>query len=58
MRKIHKNVKQLFEPYDWQVIETAFTEEQNRNNETIFALGNGYIGVRGTFEEGFYGEPS
>lgn len=55
MRKIHQNIKMLFEPYEWKVVETEFADETNKNNETIFALGNGYIGVRGTFEEGFHG---
>lgn len=57
MRKIHQNVPVLFDPYPWQVVETSFTEEKNKVNETIFALGNGYLGIRGTFEEGFYGNP-
>jgi len=56
MRKIHKQVNELFEPFDWKVEETEFSELTNKNNETIFALGNGYLGVRGTFEEGFYGD--
>ncbi|MFR5151906.1 MAG: hypothetical protein ACLTER_22535 [Ruminococcus sp.] len=27
--------------------------ETNYRNETTFALSNGYIGTRGTFEEGY-----
>ena len=56
MRKIHQNVPVLFQPYDWKVVETEFKEESNRLKETIFTLANGYIGVRGFFEEGFYGQ--
>lgn len=56
MRKIHQNVPVRFQPYDWKVVETEFKEESNRLNETIFTLANGYIGVRGFFEEGFYGQ--
>lgn len=55
MRKIHQNVPVRFQPYDWKVVETEFKEESNKLNETIFTLANGYIGVRGFFEEGFYG---
>ncbi len=40
----------------WSVTETAFKLENNYRNETVFALSNGYIGTRGTFEEG-YGFP-
>lgn len=57
MRKIHKNIPVLFEPYNWRVTETKFSEATNKNNETIFTIGNGYLGVRGYFEEGFYGSP-
>ncbi len=56
MRKIHQNVPVLFQPYDWKVVETEFKESTNKLNETIFTLANGYIGVRGFFEEGFYGK--
>lgn len=41
----------LFEPYEWIVRETSWSEETNRNNETIFSVGNGYLGVRGFLEE-------
>ncbi len=55
MRKIHQNVPVLFEPHAWRVVETEFSEERNKLNETIFTLANGYLGIRGFFEEGFYG---
>jgi alpha,alpha-trehalose phosphorylase len=58
MRKIHKNVPQLFDAHPWTVEQTALDENRNQFEETIFCLGNGYIGVRGTFEEGFYGDPA
>ncbi|MDR2904303.1 MAG: glycoside hydrolase family 65 protein, partial [Clostridiales bacterium] len=37
----------------WCVTEEAFSLENNYRNETAFALSNGYIGTRGTFEEGY-----
>src|SRR5690349_1043183 len=40
---------------EWEVVEEQFKPEFNYRNETIFALGNGYIGTRGTFEEGWSG---
>lgn len=36
----------------WQLVEDEFEPERNLNQETLLALGNGYIGMRGTFEEG------
>lgn len=56
MRKIHKNIPVLFEPNDYLIVEKEFKEENNRNNESIFNVANGYIGMRGFFEEGFYGK--
>lgn len=46
-----------YEPHSWEIVETDFSEEGNLQSETIFSLGNGKIGLRGSFEEGFYGEP-
>lgn len=37
----------------WNVTETSFKRENNYRNETTFALSNGYIGTRGTLEEGY-----
>lgn len=39
----------------WSVTESHFMEKKYKLNETIFSLGNGYLGVRGGFEEGFSG---
>lgn len=55
MRKIHEHVPLLFKPEAWKITEDRFSRESNKTNETIFALANGYLGVRGTFEEGFNG---
>ncbi len=38
----------------WEITENVFSREENAKNETIFALGNGYIGTRGTFEENYH----
>ncbi|TVP61090.1 MAG: glycoside hydrolase family 65 protein [Nodularia sp. (in: Bacteria)] len=37
----------------WKVIETEFNATQLHEQETAFTLGNGYLGTRGTFEEGY-----
>lgn len=38
---------------DWTVIETQFDPKLTNTRETIFTIGNGYLGTRGSFEEGF-----
>lgn len=40
------------EPESWLVIEKSFDPAHAALYETLFALGNGYIGMRGSFEEG------
>jgi kojibiose phosphorylase len=39
----------------WTVIETQFEPSQLNHKETLFSLSNGYLGTRGTFEEGYPG---
>jgi beta-phosphoglucomutase len=38
---------------DWTLIESQFDPAQLHSRETIFAIGNGYMGTRGSFEEGY-----
>ncbi|WP_066381063.1 beta-phosphoglucomutase [Anabaena sp. CA = ATCC 33047] len=38
---------------DWMLIETQFHPEQLQSRETVFTIGNGYLGTRGSFEEGY-----
>ena len=37
----------------WQLTETSLDPEQLALSETLFAQGNGYLGIRGVYEEGF-----
>ncbi len=37
----------------WKITEEDFKLENNYRNETVFVLSNGYIGMRGTFEEAY-----
>lgn len=41
----------LYPDDPWRIVERGFTEEWMGNAETIFALSNGFIGVRGLLEE-------
>ena len=47
------NVKPIYPSEPWRITEEAFKPEYNYRNETVFVLSNGYIGMRGTFEEGY-----
>ena len=40
----------------WKIIEEIFHENYNQVSESIFSIGNGYMGTRGTFEEAYSGE--
>ncbi len=41
---------------NWLVAETDFVSENSSKFETIFSLGNGYMGLRSATEEGYAGE--
>ncbi|AFY34816.1 beta-phosphoglucomutase [Calothrix sp. PCC 7507] len=45
--------QQMIASTDWNVIETNFDPAQLHHKETVFTLSNGYLGTRGTFEEGY-----
>jgi trehalose/maltose hydrolase-like predicted phosphorylase len=38
---------------DWTLIEPQFDPAQLQARETVFTIGNGYLGTRGSFEEGY-----
>ncbi|OKP79581.1 glycoside hydrolase [Paenibacillus helianthi] len=40
----------------WAVIEEGFDPQRNRTSESIFSVGNEYMGVRGYAEEGYSGD--
>ncbi len=37
---------------EWRLVETQFARSWLGNAETVFSLSNGYLGIRGNFEEG------
>ncbi|NJM72760.1 MAG: beta-phosphoglucomutase [Scytonema sp. RU_4_4] len=37
---------------DWILIETQLNPNETQHRETVFTIGNGYLGTRGSFEEG------
>jgi len=42
---------------EWRIIEDSFDPEHNEVSESVFSIGNGYMGQRANFEER-YGGPS
>ncbi len=41
---------------EWKITEDRFEPEQNRVTESLMSLGNGYMGLRGNFEEAYSGD--
>ena len=41
----------------WRIVEKGFHRDRDKVSESIFSVGNEFMGVRGYFEEG-YGGPS
>jgi maltose phosphorylase len=41
---------------EWSIVEKGFHPESNRIIESITSLGNGYMGMRGNFEETYSGD--
>ncbi|MGM0415208.1 MAG: glycoside hydrolase family 65 protein, partial [Bacillota bacterium] len=52
-RKMDKD--SIYPHQAWKITEEEFILENNHHNEAIFALGNGYMGIRGTLEEDYPG---
>ncbi len=51
-REIRLPPEDLYPPDEWRIIEASYSDEFADRAETVFALGNGFVGVRGTPEEG------
>lgn len=51
--RLHKKSYFKFDP--WMVREERFDASRNKESETVFCLGNGYMAMRGVFEEGWDG---
>jgi kojibiose phosphorylase len=46
----------LMDGDNWQIQESRFDPQAIHHKETVFTIGNGYLGTRGAFEEGFPGD--
>ena len=40
---------------NWKIVEETFEPDLMPYRETVYTIGNGYLGTRGTFEEGYAG---
>lgn len=49
-------MEQYFEIHPWKIIERGFSKERQLLAESIFSIGNGYMGQRANFEEKYSGE--
>ena len=49
-------MKRIFEIDPWQVVTHQFKQEDKRLQESMTAIGNDYMGLRGNFEEGYSGD--
>lgn len=49
-------MKKYFELDPWNIIQDKLDSEDNRIAESIFSIGNGYMGQRANFEEDYSGE--
>jgi maltose phosphorylase len=49
-------MKKLYQDNDWMIVEDGFHAERNRESESIFSIGNGYMGQRANFEEHYSGD--
>ena len=48
--------KRVFDIDPWKLVTKKFEKENIRLYESLTSLGNGYMGMRGNFEEGFSGD--
>jgi alpha,alpha-trehalose phosphorylase len=51
-RRITLPPEHLYPADEWRIVETRYSDEFVGLTETVFSLGNGFVGVRGNFEEG------
>ena len=51
-REIVRPPEHLYPPDEWRVVEAQWAPATLARAETVFALSNGYLGIRGTMEEG------
>jgi alpha,alpha-trehalose phosphorylase len=51
-REIIRPPVDIYPPDEWRIVEAQWAPATLARAETVFALSNGYLGIRGTMEEG------
>lgn len=51
-REIVRPPERIYPPDEWRIIEAQWAPATLARAETVFALSNGYLGIRGSMEEG------
>ena len=51
-REIIRPPEHIYPPDAWRIVEVQWAPANLARAETVFALSNGYVGIRGTMEEG------
>lgn len=51
-----KSADIYYKIHPWKIIEKGFNKDYARASESVFSLGNEYMGTRGYFEEGYSGD--
>lgn len=51
-----KQIKRLFQIDPWKISTTTLDKENLRLQESLTSIGNGYMGMRGNFEESYSGD--
>lgn len=49
-------MKEYLKHHEWQIIEEGFDVHYNKISESIFSIGNGWMGQRANFEEEYSGD--
>lgn len=50
--KFSENLRCLLSTDDWMILQEEYKPEENLKFESLFSLSNGYLGIRGSHEEG------
>ena len=51
-----KKIQRLFEIDPWKIATSTLDKENRRLQESLTSIGNGYMGMRGNFEEQYSGD--
>ena len=51
-----KKIQRLFDIDPWKIATTTLDKENRRLQESLTSIGNGYMGMRGNFEEQYSGD--